>query len=465
MNIPMLSAFALYFATLLGLGLWFYKRNQTTQEFMLGNRSVNYWVTAIATQTSDMGSWLFIGFPAMVFSFGVFQVWTAIGLVIGMWCTWTFIAPRLREKTASLDVLTLSSYFAHSFGDRSGAIQLLSTGFALVFFLFYIASGLVGLSLVFSSAFGLTYEVGIVISMLTAVAYTLIGGFIAVAWCDFFQGLFLLCMIVLVPVYGLITLGGIGPIIAAAHAKGISLSLLASPKDTLWALFLAASWGLGYFGQPHILVNFMGIDSEHNIKRARRIGITWQIIVLTASVAIGLVGIGFFASGLTDPELVFPAMTMSLFHPFFAGLVLCAVFAATLSTMDSLILVAGSSIAEDIYKKFFNATASSQTLLFVSRLGSIVVACISLLLAWNSSCTVYGLVNYAWSGLGSTFGPLVVASLLSERITAAGAIAGILAGGLTAALWPFVSNLLPLVPGFFCGLVVVFVVSFMTSKR
>ena len=465
MNIHMLSAFILYFATLIGIGLLFYKRNQSAQEFMLGNRAVNYWVTAIATQTSDMGAWLFLAFPAMIFASGMFQIWTAVGLVAGMWLTWTFIAPKLRQKTASLDALTLSSYFAHCFGDRSGTIQFLSTGFALFFFIFCIGLGLVGLSLVFGSAFGLSYETGIVISVLTAAAYTLIGGFVAVAWCDFFQGLFLLFMILLVPIYGLITIGGIGPILSAAHANNISLSFLASPKDTLWALFLAASWGLGYFGQPHILVNFMGIDSEHNIKRARAIGITWQIVVLAASVSIGLVGIGFFSSGLSNSELVFPTMTMTLFHPFFAGLVLCAVFAATLSTMDSLILVAGSSIAEDIYKKFFDKTAPSQTILLVSRLGSLAIACAALLFAWHTNWTVYELVNYAWSGLGSSFGPLVVASLLSNKVTPIGATAGILVGGLTAATWHFMFDSLPLVPGFVGGLFVVGIVSWITQKK
>lgn len=465
MDISMITAFGLYFATLIGIGLFFYKRKQTAQEFMLGNRSVNYWVTAVATQTSDMGSWLFLGFPAVIFAYGMSQIWTAVGLVVGMWLAWTFVAPKLREKTASLDALTLSSYFAHSFGDRSGMIQLLSTGFALMFFLVYIASGLVGLSLIFSYAFGLTYETGIVISLLTAAIYTLVGGFVAIAWCDFFQGIFLLGMIVLVPLYGLFSVGGVSVLIAAAHAKGISLSILTSPQDMLKAIFLAASWGLGYFGQPHILVNFMGIDHERNMKRARNIGISWQIIALVAAVLIGLVGIAFFPSGIENPELVFPAMTISLFHPFFAGLILCAVFAATLSTMDSLILVAGSSIAEDLYKKFFNNNASSQTMLFVSRTGSVAIAAAALLLAWHSNSTVYELVNYAWSGLGSTFGPLMIASLLTDKITPAGAIAGILAGGSMAAVWPLLSNLLPLVPGFSCGLVVVGLVSWLTQPK
>lgn len=454
------AAFVLYFVTLIGIGFWFYKRNQTVDEFMLGDRSVNYWVTAIATQASDMGSWLFLGFPAVVFVGGVFQCWTAIGLVAGMFLTWTYVAPALRKKTAVLDSLTLSSYFAHCFNDRSGRIQLISSCFALVFFIFYIASGLVGLSLVFSAAFEFPYKTGIILSMATAAAYTLIGGFVAVAWCDFFQGLFLLGMIVLVPSVALAKLGGLASIIATANMQGISLSLLSTPSQTLSALFLAASWGLGYFGQPHILVNFMGIDDPKNIPLARRIGISWQIMVLAASAAIGLVGIGYFAHGLPNDQLLFIKMTQSLFHPFFAGLILCAIFAATLSTMDSLLLVAGSQIAEDIYKKFINASASNAQLLWMSRAGSIAVSSLAVGLAWQENATIYGLVNYAWSGLGSTFGPLVIASIYSTSTSSTAALTGLIAGGLTAGIWPFIFSSLPLVPGFSAG-----ILGIMITKR
>lgn len=463
MDTILLSAFILYFTTLIGIGLYFYKRNQSTQEFMLGDRSVNYYVTAVATQASDMGSWLFLGFPAVVLVNGAFEIWTAIGLVAGMFASWTLVAPRLREKTAQLDALTLSSYFADVFQDRSGMIQLISSCFTLFFFTFYIASGLVGLSLVFSSAFGFSYHVGIVVSVVTAALYTLVGGFVAVAWCDFFQGLFLLAMIVLVPTVGFFTVGGLPAITAAAELQGISLSLLASPREMLTALFLAASWGLGYFGQPHILVNFMGIDDVKNIKRARAIGIAWQTLVLLSSAAVGLVGIAFFAGTLPNSELVFIDMALLLFHPFMAGLILCAIFAATLSTMDSLILVAGSMCAEDIYKPFLNSKASAKKTLSVSRIASLIASAAALALAWNSNASVYDLVNYAWSGLGSAFGPLVISSLYFKNISKNAAIAGLIIGGFTSALWPFYFASLPLVPGFFAGLLVIYLGSSVTK--
>jgi sodium/proline symporter len=404
-----------------------------------------------------MGSWLFLGFPAVVLVGGMFELWTAIGLIAGMWAAWTFIAPRLREKTANLNALTLSTFFADAFQDTSGVIQLISTSFALLFFTFYIASGLVGLSLVFSSAFGMSYHVGIVVSVITAALYTLVGGFVAVAWCDFFQGLFLLAMILLVPFFGYQAVGGWDAIAQAAALQNISLSIMSSPQEMLSALFLAASWGLGYFGQPHILVNFMGIDDVRNIKYARAVGIAWQTMVLLAACAVGIVGISFFAGQLSNPQLVFIDMTLALFHPFVAGLILCAIFAATLSTMDSLILVAGSMCAEDLYKQFIDRSANAEKILWISRVGSIAIASAALALAWNSDASVYDLVNYAWSGLGSTFGPLVIASLYFKGVTKGGAVAGILVGGATAALWPFYFGSLPLVPGFFAGIAVLFI--------
>lgn len=458
-------AFILYFSVLIGIGLWFYKKNQTADEFMVGDRSVNYWVTAIATQASDMGSWLFLGFPAMVFTRGFFELWTAIGLVIGMLATWILVAPKLRERTGKLDSLTLSSYFSHEFHDTRGTIQIASALFGLLFFTFYIASGLVGLSLVFGSAFGVSYHAGIVASLVTAAFYTLVGGFVAVAWCDFFQGLFLLAVILLVPIAGLLSMGTMQPIIQAAQDNNISLSLIGSWHDTLAAIFLAASWGLGYFGQPHILVNFMGIDDVKNIPAARNLGIAWQILVLLAAASIGLIGIGFFAGAVTNPEMVFVDMSLILFHPFITGLILCGIFAASLSTMDSLILVAGSSIALDIYKKFVNHRASNTQILWVSRAGSLAVSAVALMLAWQRSATVYGLVNYAWSGLGSTFGPLMIASLYSSHISAAAALCGLIAGGVTSALWPSFFTSLPLVPGFAAGLLAIYVGNLLMPRK
>jgi len=463
MDIRMLSAFILYFCTLIGIALSFYKKNNSAENFMLGDRSVNYWVTAIATQATDMGGWLFMGLPAAVYLHGVFEAWVSIGLVVGMFLTWHFIAPKLRIDTESHQSLTLPSYFAHKFQDTTGAIQITGALLMLLFSVFYIASGLVGLSLLFESTLKISYQWGIALSLLTAVIYTLIGGFVAIAWCDMFQGIFLLCMIMLVPIYSLFFIpGGVSGVVQAIQASGKTTSLLGSGRDTLSALLLAAGWGLGYFGQPHILMNFMGIDDPKKIKYAKRVGITWQILVLTCAVSVGLVGIAFFSNTLENSQLVFINLVTQLFHPFAAGLVLCAILAATLSTVDSLILGAGATISADLYKTFINKHASSQNMLLASRLGSLFISACSLAIAWQNTQTIHNLVNYAWAGLGSSFGPLVILSLYSNMVTRNGALAGMIAGGLTSALWPYS---LPLVPGFIAGLITIYGVSNYSARK
>jgi len=465
MNVYIISAFVLYASTLIAIGLHFYAKTKNASDFIIGNRSVNYWVTAIATQASDMGSWLFLGFPAAIYTNGFFEFWSAIGLVSFTFLNWQFIAPRLRKRTGNLKSLTLPSYFEQHFHDSTGSIRLISALLILIFFTFYIASGLVAMGRLFESAFAINYHSGIVIGLTTGLLYTLIGGFTAVAWCDFFQGIFLLTMIVLVPAYAFSTINGISAIVNAAQEKQVSISLFSSPADLFNALLLACSWGLGYFGQPHILINFMGIKNPDNIRYAKYVGITWQIIVLTAAASAGLVALAFFSHEPANIELLFVTMAQSLFHPFVIGLLICAILAATLSTMDSHILVSGASIAQDLYKKLFNKHASSKQILLLSRIGSLAVSIVALIIAWDGSSTIYDLVNYAWSGVGSAFGPVVIVSLYGKHITSQGALAGLLAGGFTSALWPYVTTaILPLIPGFTAGMFTIYLVSYFTRE-
>lgn len=426
---------------------------------MLGNRSINYWVTAVATQASDMGSYLFLAVPATVYTYGIQETWMPIGLVIGMYLTWEYIAPKLRIETEKYNSLTLSSFLESRFNDYSGAIRLVTAAMTLLFFTFYIASGLVGLGLLFKAGLGLQYQHGIMLALSCAVLYTLIGGFIAVAWCDFFQGMFLLAMIIMVPVAAYLKLGSWSIIADAFYQKGLSFSLASSWNDVANGLLLAAGWGLGYFGQPHILANFMGIDDPSKMKNAQRIGSTWQILALLAAVCIGIIGVGYYPDGLSNNELIFIYMAKELFPSLIAGFALCGILAATLSTMDSHILISGSVVAEDLYKQWFKKKATSKELIFVSRVASLIVSGIALSIAWEESKTVLDLVNYAWSGLGSSFGPLIIASLYSTRVNRYGALAGIVAGGLTAALWPYA---LPLIPGFMANAIAIYVVSRLT---
>lgn len=465
MDIAILSAFIVYFGTLLGIGFYFYHTKRNAASFMLGGRSTNYLVTAIAAQASDMGAWLFLGFPAAIYMTGMSGCWIAIGLVLFMFLDWHYIAPKLRTQTEQLNSLTLSSFFATRFGDTNGHIRLISALFSLLFFTFYIASGLVGLGRLFESAFELNYHAGILLGLITTTIFTLVGGFVAVAWSSLVQGLFLLVMILLVPIYGFFMIDGIQAIVTAAHARDVSLSLITETHGIGNALNLMA-WGFGYFGQPHILIYFMGINDVRKMHYAKYIGLAWQILVLTAAIGVGLVGIAFFSQGINNPELIFINMTKSLFNPLLVGFILCAILAAIISSLSSQILLSGSIIAEDLYREFINGSASQKQLVWITRISALAICLVSLGIAWNDSNTVFGLVSYAWSGLGSAFGPLVITALYMEHTTHAGALAGMLIGGSVSAIWPYIqsTDIMPIVPGFILGLIATVCISRITKR-
>lgn len=466
MEIQMLFAFLIYFCILITIGLYAYSKNKTTSAYLAGDRSVNYWITAIATQATDMGIWLFMAYPAAVYTNGMPEAWTAIGLVTGMFLNWHFIAHKLRMATEKHNKDTIFSFLESHYQDKSGTIRLLTSILTLVFFTVYISAALMGMGRLFNFAFGLNYHIGIFLGLAAAMIYTLLGGFIAIAWCDLFQGIFLLLAIVFVPTYAFFYTNGFHAIITAINAKNIPLSLFSSWATLFQGILLAASWGLGYFGQPHILLNFMGIDDPNKIKYAKYIGIAWQITVLCAATSIGLIGIAYFTAGVSDSELLFVLMAKQFFFPLLAGFVLCGMFAATLSTLDSHILISGSIVAQDIYKNSFNPNATPQAILLLSRVSSFVVSLIAITIVYSNTNSLYFMVNYAWAGLGSTLGPVMLKTLYSTNCTRQGAIAGIIAGGTTSALWPlFNQSILPLIPGFVAGFVAIDIVSALTRSR
>lgn len=435
---------------------------------MLGSRSLNYVATAIAAHSSDMSIWLFMGLPGSVYLLGIQQAWIPLGLICGMFLTWQFVAQQLRIATEKHNSYTLSSYFENRFNDTTGSLRAVSAFLSLLFFFFYISSGLVAMGVMFESVFGIDYYLGTLVGLIITLLYTLIGGFIGVAWCDLFQGLFLVVMIMLVPAFGYQLLSnGWGSVSDVAQLKNISLSFIPSTSEQLLkSILLAASWGLGYFGQPHILVNFMGSKGGSSIKKAQYVGMTWQIITLGSSVLVGLIGIGLFARTVTNPELIFVDMVQLLFSPFIAGFVLCAIIAAGLTTIDTQILVSGSIFAEDIYKQFFNKQATDKEMLLVSRTGIVVISLISFAIACTRLSSVYGLVDYAWTGLGSSFGPVILTSLYSNKTTKHGTILGMITGGLIAALWPWAGSSIPaMIPGFFSNLSLILLFSKKTNRK
>lgn len=473
MHYYLIISFFIYFFLLLCIGLYFHKKQTSSTDFILGNRSLNFWLTALSAHASDMSAWLFMAFPAAVFVGGLPKTWIAWGLIIGMFINWQFIASRLRIATEKYNANTLSTFFERRFADDSGIVRLLTAIIALFFLASYVAAGLIAMGLLFESIFGINYYIGLSVAMLVVVIYTLVGGFVTVAWTDLFQALFLMIVIIFVPIYAYFHLpDGWHSIIHAAFSQGIPLTLTQDTSflSILETLFLA-TWGLGYFGQPHIVTKFMGIKNVNEMHKSKYIGMSWLVLTLLGATAIGLIGIPFFQNNLSDPQLVFINMVPQLFHPLIAGFILCAILAANMSTMDSQILVCASVISEDFYKGIFKKTATPLELLFVSRLGLLLTAIISLIIAYNKSSTVLDAVRYAWAGLGCSFGPLMLMSLYSKTVNRNGAIAGILTGGIIAATWQTYSKQLlgyeipAEVPAFVISLLSIYFVSKWTNLQ
>lgn len=467
-----LISFFAYFCVLLTIGIISHKKQTSSTDFIMGNRSLNFWLTALSAHASDMSAWLFMGFPAAIFIGGLSKSWIAIGLIGGMFFNWQFVAKKLRMATEKYDSYTLSTYFEKRFSDHSGMLRILTATICVFFLMSYLAAGLIAMGLLFESIFQIDYYVGLSLATFVVVVYTVFGGFHTVAWTDLFQALFLLVVIIFVPFVAYNQLpNGIADIQIAATAKNIALSFFDHPsKEAMLTNFFLICWGLGYFGQPHIVTKFMGIKSANDIHKAKYVGMSWQILTLLAACGVGLIGIAFFKEGLQDPQLVFVTMVKSLFNPLVAGFILCAVLAANMSTMDSQILVCASILSEDFYKRMIGKEASPKKMLLISRLSVVLVSVLSLALAFNKNSTVLEAVEYAWSGLGASFGPLVLMSLYSRRANRYGAVAGILVGSVVAACWHLVNDYFSeytipsMLPAFFLSLSTIYVVSVLSEK-
>lgn len=458
-----LYTFIIYFTALLCFAFITYRKQKSDTDFVIANRSLNYWLTALSAQASDMSNWLFMAFPASIFLGGIFNVWAAIGLIVMMFLNWQFVASKIRVATEKTNSLTLNAYFENRFNDSSGGLRTIASLLSILFFTFYISSGLMGLGFLVESLFNMQYVVGITVGLGIVVFYVFLGGYRTVAWIDLLQGLFLLGVILFVPIY-LITSGNpIASITASMKAKGISTSLF--PDFSLMTLmnivFLAAGWGLGYFGQPHIITKFMGIRDVNKMWKAKYVGISWLILSLTGATLLGLIGIHLF-SKLSNPELVVLEIVKLTLVPLFAGLVLCAILAATTNVMAAQILVVASSLAEDFYKRFLRPIASHKQVLWASRYGVILIATFAYVVAFFKISTIYKLVLYSWSGLGSSFGPILLVSLYSKKMTKREAYVGMLTGGIVAATWPYFNQFIAIeipsmIPGFSLSLITIFI--------
>lgn len=466
-------AFFIYFAILLIIGVVSHKKQKNSADFIVGNRSLNFWVIALSAHASDMSSWLFMAFPAAFYLRGISQFSIGLGLFVGMLLNWQFISRKLRTLTEKYESYTLPTFFETTFKDSSGTIRSITALVSVIFLACYLAAGLISMGLLLESIFDIDYYIGLTIATVVVVVYTYAGGFITVAWTDLFQALFLLLVIIIVPATAYFSLpNGWTTIFESAEAKSIDLSLSSlTTKESLLTIFFLISWGLGYFGQPHIVTKFMGIKNTDELTKSKYVGMIWMTVSLFAASMVGIVAIAYFQNPVAKPELIFVEMTKELFHPLIAGIFLCGLIAAMMSTMDAQILVAASVLSQDFYKHLFNKTPSEKTLVRITRAAVILVSLFALLIAFNKNPSILDTVEYAWTGLGAAFGPLLLAALYFEKANRYGAIAGILVGGFIAGFWdyllPYISDydIPAMLPAFILSALAIYVVSMITAHK
>ena len=464
---PLIVAFTAYLLLMVVIGFVAWRRTRTFDDYILGGRSLGPYVTALAAGASDMSGWLMMGLPGALYLTGASEGWIAVGLIIGAWFNWRFVAGPLRVYTERANnALTLPDYFTHRFEDRSKLLRILSALVILVFFAIYCASGIVAGARLFESMFGLPYGQAMLWGALVTIVYTFIGGFLAVSWTDTVQASLMIFALLLVPSFAIAGVGG--------PAASLALIEQVDPARLAWigagglvAVVSALAWGLGYFGQPHVLARFMAADDLATIPRARHIAMTWMVACLAGAVATGLAGIAWFAqhpelAGPVDanPERVFIALAEHLFNPWIAGIVLSAILAAIMSTLSAQLLVCSSALTEDFYRGFVRPKAGHRELVWFGRAMVLAVALLAIWIARDPDSRVLGLVSYAWAGFGAAFGPVVLLSVFWQRMTRNGALAGMLAGAATVLLWKQTgSALYEMVPGFLAGTVAVVVFS------
>lgn len=470
--------FVLYLAFMMGIGVYFYRKGKDDDSlsgYLLGGRDLNPLVAAISAGASDMSGWLLMGLPGAAYLAGYSAGWIGIGLAIGTWLNWLFVAKRFRVYTeVSGDSITLSDYFENRFRDNSRILRVVSAVFILFFFFIYTSSGFVAGARLFNTVFGMEYISALILGAAVILVYTVLGGFLAVSWTDLFQGTLMIIALVGVPIGVFSAIGGTGTTMDSLRSLNPNLlNLFRNPDGSslgFWATASLMAWGLGYPGMPHVIVRFMALRDANEAKTARRIGVFWVVIGLICSVLIGTIGIIFLKDAPlqgADVEKVFMILIQAVFHPAVAGLFLSAILAAVMSTADSQLLVASSSFTKDFYQVFFKKDATDEELVKVGRLSVAVVAIVAFIMALNPESKVLDLVSYAWVGLGATFGPIVVMSLYWKDMNRNGAIAGMVVGGLTVIIWNRLSgglfDVYEILPGWIFACIAIYIVSKLTG--
>lgn len=519
MDIEALISLALYFVLMMAIGLYAYRKStDDVSGYMLGGRQLNPAVASLSAGASDMSGWMLMGLPGAIFATGLSEAWIAIGLMIGAYFNYRLVAPRLRIYTEIADdAITIPDFFEKRFADHTRTLRVLSAVVIVIFFTLYTSAGVVSGGKLFEASFGLDYRLGLFLTAGVVVAYTMFGGFLAVSLTDFVQGCIMFVALVLVPVVTIMQLGGFGPTVDALSTLSVDVGgweksyLSMIPQESLGlaavGIISTMSWGLGYFGQPHIIVRFMAVRTLKDVGTMRRIGMSWMLITVLGAVLTGAAGLayvksqniqvaeevpvarvldapaeattfgeldtidttGAFGEGdvvLGDEETIFILLSQVIFHPYIAGFLLAAILAAIMSTISSQLLVSSSSLTEDFYKIFLRRGASQKELVLIGRLSVLAVSLVAIALAFDPDSNILSLVSNAWAGFGAAFGPIVLISLFWRGMTKLGAIAGMVSGAVTVLLWIYVFELsgmlYEIVPGFIVATISIIVVSMLS---
>lgn len=455
MEVPVLISFSLYMLVMIGIGVYFYFKTDDLSDYVLGGRRLGPSVTALSAGASDMSGWLLLGLPGLMYSDGIVGSWIAIGLIIGAFLNWHYVAKALRIYTHRLsDSITIPDYFSNRFEDKGNILRVVTAVVILLFYTLYTSSGLVGGAKLFETAFDLDYSTALLIGSFVIVSYTFLGGYNAVSWTDFIQGILMMLALVITPLVVIYHVGGV--------TEGVRLIASVDPAKldmfnsaSLIGILSLMAWGLGYFGQPHILVRFMSIRHEDEMHRAKLVGMSWMILSVVGSLAVGFFGFAYVVAegiNLNDSEKIFITLTQLLFNPWIAGFLLAAILAAIMSTIDSQLLVSSSVLTRDIYHAILRKDASNRELVWIGRATVIIIAIIAWYISTDRDSSVLQLVAYAWAGFGAAFGPLVILSLYQRNITRLGALAGMITGSVTVIIWKPLEgglfDLYELLPGF-----------------
>lgn len=475
MNTVELMAMLLYFALVIGVGVYFFfkdRKQEGEKEYFLGGRNMGGWVAALSAGASDMSAWVLMGLPGSIYLYGVGKVWIAVGLLIGTVCAWIFVAPRLRRYSIRAnDSITIPQFLTNRFLSKNKGLQIISALVFVVVYCVYSASSISACGTLFNTVIGMDKQTAMIIATAIILLYVFLGGFNAVCWTDFFQGLLMLGALMLAPIIALFAMNAADFIAPAVNVTENYYSLLSGgsfDKQSLMDILSGLGWGLGYFGMPHILVRYISIKSEHEMRKSQIIGSSWTTLILIMSCVVGIVGRKFLGDGLEDQSLVFVTMVRKVFPAFIAGILLSAILAAAMSTADSQLLASSSAFASDIYKPVMRKNASDHEMLWAGRIIVVVISVVAFFIANSPNCGgIMALVECAWAGFGSAFGPVILLALYWRRLTYSGAVAGVTVGFVVDALWyAFLSTptgLYEIIPGFLCGLIAAVVVSLLSK--